>query len=405
MADTERDASPGRASFDDAAHLGGAAMAEPDDLAAALRSAYDEAEPLEGDAESSAAIEALEEEQRRRRVLILKGAIAVPLAVLVAVGGALFLHMLAVGGFLAAWFFGPGATPGGGDGARDAGSGGGGYVVVDSGAPGPAGVLGNNAADLLRTTAPPPPAPPTPPEPNLTRQIASAQLTPPPQPPVIGVGPADTLGTPKVTPPVKPAPPVAVAPPPIDVAPLPAPLPAPSAVAAAPSTPAPSAPTVTPPEKSTGGPLAMVTGRGSTRAASPVAGDGEGGGDDEPVIKIMGPGYKGLPADAGGRTGSGIDRGPSGANNPSPQVLEQPSLQLPAAAALHPPTRHAVFSVEVLANGQVGTVKLDQSSGNGDVDEAARANILASKFRPAYEAGKPIKAIMTMSFNPGLDDE
>lgn len=86
MADTERDASPGRASFDDAAHLGGAALAEPDDLAAALRSAYDEAEPLEGDAESSAAIEALEEEQRRRRVLILKGAIAVPLAVLVAVG-------------------------------------------------------------------------------------------------------------------------------------------------------------------------------------------------------------------------------------------------------------------------------------------------------------------------------
>jgi TonB family protein len=361
-------------------------------LGAVLREAYEEEETPELDAESSAAIEALEREQRQRRVLILKGALAVPLAALVAVGGAILLHMLAVGGFLAAWFFGPGHAAGGGDSAADAGTGGGGYVVVDSGPSGTAGVVGSKAADLLRTTSPP--VMPTVPEPNLAQQLASAQLTPPPvpEPAVIGIrGAADPLGSLKIAPPVKPAPPVAVAPPPaIVVAPPPA---------------LPVKPAVAPPEKSTGGPLAMATGRGSTRAGSPVAGDGEGGGDEEPVIKIMGPGYKGLPNGNGGRTGSGIDRGPSGANNPSPQVLEQPTLRFPAAAALHPPTRRAVFSVEVLANGQVGTVTLDQSSGNSDVDEAARASILSSKFRPAYEAGKPITATMTMSFNPGLDDE
>jgi TonB family protein len=123
------------------------------------------------------------------------------------------------------------------------------------------------------------------------------------------------------------------------------------------------------------------------------------------VINIMGPGFMGVSDLRGGMGGSGLDRGPSGANNPSPQVLEQTPVQVPPMVALHPPTKLAVFRVEVLANGQVGRVTLEQPSGSADFDEAARASIVTSKFRPAYEAGKAVRAEMTISFNPGLDSE
>ncbi len=68
---------------------------EPPTLEGMFREAYLEHTPEAVEAETSPAIEALDREQRQRRVLMLKGAIAVPLAVLVAIGGALLLHTLA----------------------------------------------------------------------------------------------------------------------------------------------------------------------------------------------------------------------------------------------------------------------------------------------------------------------
>ncbi|HVX84174.1 MAG TPA: hypothetical protein VH253_05100 [Phycisphaerae bacterium] len=332
--------------------------------------------------ETSEAIESLDAIQRRRRVLLVRAAIGVPIAAIVAIGGALLLHMLVAGGLLAAIFLGWGKSHGGGE-QGDNRAGGGGYVVIDTGPASPPQVAGlADAAQALR-----PAAPQTPPLPQLPESaadplaVARAQLAPPADPGVIGLSGAADLGA--IKSPTRPEPP-----------PIPQP-PAPTlTVAPPPDTPVHVVASAKP-----------FVARGAT-AGSPLPGAGNGGAaqddnGDDPQINLMGPAYKGVDLGKGGRPGNGIDRGPSGANNPDPQVLEQPPLAIPSMTALAIPRQAASFTVEVLKTGKAGKITLDQSCGNAYVDEMCRTSILETKFRPAYEGGVAVTKQLTMSFEFG----
>ncbi|HVS71277.1 MAG TPA: hypothetical protein VHQ47_08490 [Phycisphaerae bacterium] len=333
--------------------------------------------------ETSEAIETLDDIQRRRRVLFVRAAIGVPVAAIIAIGGALLLHMLVAGGLLAALFFGWGQSHGGGD-QGDNRAGGGGYVVMDTGPAGAPQVGGAaDAARALQPTKPPAPTLPELHEPSADPlAVARAELTPPPDPGIIGLSGAADLGALKSPTRPEPAPPI----------------------------PQPAAPTLTvaPPPDTPVHVVASahpVVARGA-KAGSPLAGAGNGGAaqddeGDDPTISIMGPAYKGVDLGKGGRRGNGIDRGPSGANNPDPQVLEQPPLAIPSMTALDIPKQAASFTVEVLASGKAGKITLNQSCGNAYVDEMCRTSILETKFRPAYEGGVAVTRELTMSFEFG----
>ena len=124
-----------------------------------------------------------------------------------------------------------------------------------------------------------------------------------------------------------------------------------------------------------------------------------------PALALLKPGKGGLGSGRGNKVGNGIDRGESGADNPSPSVLDAPIIELPNEIGMNPPAKPAVFEVTVLATGRAGTITLTHSCGNADIDALCLATIRRYKFRPAYVAGKPVERNMTITQDFGGSGE
>ncbi len=334
-------------------------------------------------------VEELAREFDRQRVVIAQGPAAIPLHWLFSIGGAVLLHLILAGLFILACLYVVGVsnkTHGTWSAEAEGGSGAG-YMVMGTGQQGEPALSGD-IADLLAKaheasadqsipalTTPRDAPPKTPLE-----ELASA-----PQPEIIGM-PRSTadLGTIRTRPSAVPRTPA------VDVNNIAAP---PVASRATHNDVDPTA-------------IASAAGKTGTRAGSPTPGPGSGGSDDdEPIYdKVMKAGTGGAGNGHGKGSGEGNERGNSGANNESPQVLESPPLQLPLGWELHPPKHSAKFDVVVLANGKAGEIKLVQSCGDPDIDALIKANIARYRFRPAYLAGQAIVRTMSISQSFGVGD-
>lgn len=125
---------------------------------------------------------------------------------------------------------------------------------------------------------------------------------------------------------------------------------------------------------------------------------------EEYSIDLMKPG-------AGGGSGSGSgdgrgngkgnerDRGPSAANLASPLPLDYKAVEFPPILQAKMSGKRVEFEVMVLANGTVGELKLIESSGSPEIDTICKAAIARTKFRPAYEQGKPVDRAMNFIWN------
>jgi protein TonB len=123
----------------------------------------------------------------------------------------------------------------------------------------------------------------------------------------------------------------------------------------------------------------------------------EDGVGEEPVYEIM----RGGKGGSGKGTGVGEDRGPSGANSDSPQLLSRPNLEIPQEVKLQRPKGKVVFEVTVTADGTLEDVRMLESSGLALFDEAVRKVVVAARFRPAYRQGVPVSMKTTLAFSVG----
>jgi hypothetical protein len=368
--------------------------------------------------------EKLEQEVSRQRRLVVRGAVGIPIAGVLAVGGSLLFHAILAGAFVASFWIllhAPRAGGGGGelltdDGDRGGASHGGTLFISDV----PAVAAGKEAPSSVAVApsakpaevkeVPPAVVPPKPPivaskpVPSPPEQIAMNVRPPLPNTPeIIGIpAPPDMLGVihtrpPDLAPPIAPPPPA----PPREVG-LP--------IMAPPQTSIVSAPVRASGQTSPNGSPSAT----ALRASSPRPGPDDGMGDDnddEETISLLNPGHGGGVgggdgAGSGRRRGNGIDRGPSGGDQETPSVLESPSFQLPAEYEYHPPKRRVTLAVTVLPNGRVGGILIKQSCGIAEVDEAYKSLVATQyKFRPAYRDGKTFTAVIDCSQSFGTDDE
>ena len=80
-------------------------------------------------------------------------------------------------------------------------------------------------------------------------------------------------------------------------------------------------------------------------------------------------------------------------------VLDAPQLTLPENLVAKVIGKKVVFDVEVLADGSVGRITLVESSGTPEIDPLCRATLARYKFRPAYDAGKPVARTMRIGWD------
>ncbi len=63
-------------------------------------------------------------------------------------------------------------------------------------------------------------------------------------------------------------------------------------------------------------------------------------------------------------------------------LLEHPHWNYPYSAAVHHRTGKGWFRLELRSNGSVATVRVIQSTGSADLDEAAMGSLSRWRFRP-----------------------
>ncbi len=336
--------------------------------------------------------ENLEQEVARQRRIVVLGEAGIPLSAVLAVGGALVIHGLLIGGFLVSFYLLPAARFGGSGGVRngDAERGGSevGYLFLGDGpevtaAPKPAIVEAVSEPQATPQALPAPGKLVIAPRAKPT-QLAMNDISPPGvDSPVIGIpSGVDLLGSVRVmTPqPHVEAPALAVG---LPIAP-----PSQMEILASPIQGRAS--------------NNMVAGAGGKSHAPSLPGGDDGGGD-EVTIDLMAPGH-GDGASSGNKHGSGIDRGASGANNETPAVLDPPEFKLWADYENHPPKKRVILNVTVLANGKAGTIEIVQSCGIDEIDQAYKDWVAQHyRFRPAYRDLKPFAASIECSQSFGED--
>lgn len=123
----------------------------------------------------------------------------------------------------------------------------------------------------------------------------------------------------------------------------------------------------------------------SAGAASGAATGATPGSVTAPTGTIVGPGtMAGSPTLPTGPGGGAVPLGEGLAIIP-PRIRERPPLQLPATLSRAGLSGEVLLLVEVREDGRVGKVSLERSSGNKELDELARDNVLRWKFDPAWQ--------------------
>jgi TonB family protein len=360
-------------------------------------------------------VEELEDVAAHHRVLILRRGAVIAVSTLLSIGGALLLHSILGGAFLAALFFGPGISPldtgsgSGGDAASEGGKGRGYMMLADAGDAQGATKAGTPTAtpdaiaSLLRADPTPqqpvlPPALATPPSPLAQPGIAPVDVhTLMPTPPTAAPEVPPDFGTVTIKPPVRtpqpaPAEELRILPP--DLQPKPAP-----PVAADSPTPATPAPAPNPNVR------AVASGFPAAGATGPRGNFGEADDGDEELPSMLNS-KAGGPGKGNGRgrgMGGGLDRGPSGADRPEPIVLDNPmpsAAEQPSWIRANPPKNAVVFHVRILETGAIGDIELVASSGRAEVDAYYRDVIARWKYGPAIKGGRPFAAVIPLSFDP-----
>jgi len=93
---------------------------------------------------------------------------------------------------------------------------------------------------------------------------------------------------------------------------------------------------------------------------------------------------------SGGPSGNGTGNGGQGSGNPSggilrPQILSKVQPTYPEAARQAGTTGTVLLKVQILENGRVGDVSVQQSSGNDLLDDSAVTTVYQWRFTPAQE--------------------
>ncbi|MDR1701555.1 MAG: energy transducer TonB, partial [Sporomusaceae bacterium] len=91
---------------------------------------------------------------------------------------------------------------------------------------------------------------------------------------------------------------------------------------------------------------------------------------------------QGSPGGANSGSGQGIQKG----EPIRPQLLRKTEPAYPEKARAEARTGTVTVSLEVLANGQVGRVSIQQSSGHADLDAAAVKDVKKWRFAPAKDS-------------------
>jgi hypothetical protein len=362
-----------------------------------LAAAFDPA-ALEGEPRPDAALRAvvpaapvpdfarLQEEAAAHRVLILRRGAVIAVTTLVSIGGALLVHAAVAGLFVAGAWWGPGVTLTRGTDGDGSSEGGAGVILVDGGplsgmadipAANPARVLGLPDAPVGRADSPVVPVLP----PSLSESTPpTVAVAPPAVAPLLPAVPSD-LGTVRVPAPVRP--PVSAVPDAVVVAPPESPPIVPTARSEA------EAPAAT------GARVSVANPRGRAVARGTPFGEDDFG--DEPVFSLLKGDGSGQGRGSGRGKGNGLDRGLSAANS-EPQVLLAPSFHLPMQYQLKPPPRGVGVEIQVLANGEIGTITVVQSCGFPDLDALFVAHVRATyRFRPGFRQGKAVDGIQSVT--------
>ncbi len=299
---------------------------------------------------------ALEEEASRHRLILMRSGAVISLAALVSIFGAFLYHAAIVGVLWAGTLMMPAQDRGGSRGVSlDTG---GGIMTSDgpsspSASPAPGPVPSPVAAAVAMPKAPPVVQPLPSPDQVAMNTLNNEE----PAPDIIAIPGGETaLGH------------------------LKTPLPQPSVVA-------PPEPIISPPNRSEN--VAPVTPAPVASVAKSATGAGAGGtgDDDEAPISLL---RDGAGSGTDGRSGRGHGH-LMGGDLPEPGPLETPDLQM--KLTVPPKKDHMTYDVLVAPDGSVLQVKLTESSGEADLDELWRRQILTHwKFRAAHVNGKYIEA-------------
>jgi TonB family protein len=300
---------------------------------------------------------ALEEESSRHRLILMRTGAVISVAALVSIVGAFLYHAMILGVLWAGAMLMPVQDRGGSRGA--ALETGGGLMTTEA-------PSGPSAAPATPPGATPPAAMALPQVPPVVQPLPSPNQVAmntfrndEPAPDIIAIPGGETaLGHLKE--PVPPRPTTVPPPEPMILPPNHTDLPSPAAPVSSANTPASNA---------------SVMGAGGT------------GDDEEAPISLL---RDGAGSGTDGRSGRGHGH-LMGGDLPEPGPLETPDL---AMRLVSPPKHdHMTYDVTVAADGTVMDVKLKESSGEADLDELWRLQILRNwKFRAAHVNGKFIQA-------------
>lgn len=303
---------------------------------------------------------ALEEEASRHRLILVRTGAVISVAALVSVVGAFLYHAVIIGVLWVGALLMP-APQRGGAGGHSLETGLGGIMTTEgpntpSASPAPA-VGGTNADPGVALPKVPPVVQPLP----SRDAVAINTLENQPDPDIIAIPSGETaLGRLKVTPPE----PRVVAPP---------------------------EPIISPPNHSESA-TPVIAAAGAPTASNlvrSVGGTGAGGSGDDDEAPIS------WANDSGGNgKGGAAGRGHGhlmGGDLPEPFPYETPDLDIKLTAP--PKHDHMKYDVTVAADGRLVDVKLTESSGEADLDELWRRQILEHwRYHPAHVNGKFIQA-------------
>ena len=299
---------------------------------------------------------ALEEEASRHRLILMRTGAVISVAALVSIAGAFLYHAMLVGILWAGAMFMPAQDRGGSRGAALETGGG----IMTSEAPsGPSAAPATPPSAAAAVTALPVVPPVVQPLPSPNQVAMNTLNNEEPTPDIIAIPGGETaLGH------------------------LKEPLPPRPAVVAPPE------PIILPPNRSESLPLVAPVKSANTPANnSSVMGAGGTGDDDEAPISLL---RDGAGSGTDGRSGRGHGH-LMGGDLPEPQPRDTPGLEMPLTAP--PKHDHMTYEVTVAADGTLLDVKLKESSGEADLDELWRLQILRKwKFYAAHVNGKFIQA-------------
>lgn len=93
---------------------------------------------------------------------------------------------------------------------------------------------------------------------------------------------------------------------------------------------------------------------------------------------------------------------PTVGHSEPPRAVRTPPPEYPEALGCDGVGGRVDLRITITPDGRVGAVKLQKSSGQAQLDEAAVAAVRGWEFRPATRAGKPVPFTIAvpMTFNP-----